>query len=406
MIKKMRMKFTMAAVGVIFVVLLITMGIVNFMNYRQIVSDADFILDILSEHKGNFPQSSGKPRWNQRAVMSPEAPYESRYFSVQIGNDGAVIRTDTVKIEAVNKEAAEEYAAEVVENAGKRGFIDMYRYKKTDQGNGKIFIVFLDCQKSISTFCNFLLTSVLVSVLGILVVFLFLVFASRRIVMPLAESYEKQKRFITDAGHEIKTPLTIITADAAVLEMEVGQSEWIQDIQKQTERLKELTNDLIYLSRIQEGGNAGYKTDFSISEIASETVESFQGPAKAWNKTFCFFIQPLLSYCGNQQEIQKLLCILLDNAIKYSDDGGEISFRLEKKGRNICITVFNTAKNIDLQQLPHLFERFYRMDRARNSGTGGYGIGLSIAKAIVKAHKGKISVLSKDGKSIEFIVLL
>lgn len=406
MIKKMRTKFTMAAVGVIFVVLLIIMGIVNFMNYHQIVSDADYILDILSEHKGNFPQNTGKPRWNERPVMSPEAPYESRYFSVMIESDGTVIRTNTVKIKAVDKEVAENYAAEVVDNAGKKGFIDTYRYKKTDQGNGKMFIVFLDCQKSIDTFCNFLLTSILVSVIGMLIVFLFLAFASRKIVMPLAESYEKQKRFITDAGHEIKTPLTIITADAAVLEMETGESEWIQDIQKQTERLKELTNDLIYLSRIQEGGNAGYKTDFSISEIASETAESFQGPAKAGDKTFRFFIQPLLSYCGNQQEIQKLFCILLDNAIKYSDDGGEISFRLEKKGRNICITVFNTAKSIDVQQLPHLFERFYRVDRARNSGTGGYGIGLSIAKAIVEAHKGKISVVSKDGKSIEFIVLL
>lgn len=267
-------------------------------------------------------------------------------------------------------------------------------------------IIFLDCGKSLSTFYDFLITSLLVSVLGVGAVFVLLVFVSGRIVQPFALSYEKQKRFITDAGHEIKTPLTIIDADAAVLEMEAGENEWIQDIQKQTQRLKELTNDLIYLSRMEEKPGHIQMTDFPISEIAIETAESFQSIAKMQNKKFTYEIQPMAGYRGVPEEIRRLFSILLDNAMKYSDEQGAIFFQLKQRGKSICIIVFNTVDFIETEQLQYLFDRFYRTDVSRNSQTRGYGIGLSIARAIVLAHKGKITVSSENGRTILFTVLL
>ena len=406
MIRKLRIKFTAAAAGAVFLVLAVVLTIINVMNYRQVLWDADTVLDILSEHQGRFPENLPRPPKAEEFHMSPEAPYESRYFSVELTTEGRVLETDTGKIAAIDENTARELGKTVLEKSISQGFAADYRYKKQVTGKGSILIIFLDCQRSLSTFRSFLLTSIFVSVLGIFAVCIFLILVSKRIVRPFAESYEKQKRFITDAGHEIKTPLTIIDADAAVMEMEEGENEWLQDIQKQTRRLKELTNDLIYLSKMEEGQGQMQKVEFPISELAQDMAESFQALAKAGNKTFQYHIEPMVSCCGEPKAIGRMLSVLLDNAMKYSDKNGRISFTLEKKGKNISIRVFNTATSVDREQLSHIFDRFYRMEQSRNSETGGYGIGLSIAKAVAEAHKGKITVSSEDGKSLTFHVIL
>lgn len=376
------------------------------MNYRKIIRDAENILDVLSENSGAFPIEDFRFEKPFPDKFSPETPFESRYFTVEMKKDGTILKTNLGRIAAVDKYTAEEYGEEVGKKSKTGGFIANYRYRKEDLGGQNMMIIFLDCGKSLSTFYDFLITSLLVSVLGVGAVFVLLVFVSGRIVQPFALSYEKQKRFITDAGHEIKTPLTIIDADAAVLEMEAGENEWIQDIQKQTQRLKELTNDLIYLSRMEEKPGHIQMTDFPISEIAIETAESFQSIAKMQNKKFTYEIQPMAGYRGVPEEIRRLFSILLDNAMKYSDEQGAIFFQLKQRGKSICIIVFNTVDFIETEQLQYLFDRFYRTDVSRNSQTRGYGIGLSIARAIVLAHKGKITVSSENGRTILFTVLL
>lgn len=411
MIKKLRVKLIVASMLSLLFVLVTIVGTMGILNYRKILSDADSVLAILAENDGKFPESfapskdpkeQGEPR-REEPQMSPELPYESRYFSVLLNEEGNVILTDTGKIAMIDTETAIEYAKQVWESGKEKGNIGNYRYCVNTKEDGTR-VIFLDCGRSLSTFHNFILTGIGVSIVGLLAVLILLIFLSARIVKPFSENYEKQKRFITDAGHELKTPLTIIDADAEILEMDYGENEWLSDIQNQTKRLADLTNSLIFLAKMEEEQTTITMLDFPISDMAEETVETFQALAKVQNKILTSDIQPMISMCGDEKAIQRLMTILLDNAVKYSGEEGKISVTLKKQKNRIQLSVWNTTDQIDKEQIAHLFDRFYRTDQSRNSETGGYGLGLSIAAATVRAHKGKICAESEDGKSLRITV--
>ncbi|MCD8018390.1 MAG: HAMP domain-containing histidine kinase [Clostridiales bacterium] len=338
-------------------------------------------------------------------VLTPETPYETRYFTVTFDEEENVTDINVDRIAAVDSDTAQEYAEKVLAGSSEKGFIESYRYLRQEK-EGKTLVIFVDCSGSLSSFYAFLRASILVSIVGTLAVLILLSIFSGRIVAPFAESYEKQKQFITNAGHEIKTPLTIIEADAEIIELESGESEWVKDIHKQIVCLRDLTEYLIFLSKMEEKQKNINRIEIPISDVALETAQSFQALAKIQKKTFCFEIEPMLSYEGEVKSIQRLFSILLDNALKYSDPDGEIYFLLKKKNKNINIIVYNTAEQVDKEKLPHLFDRFYRADASRNSQTGGHGIGLSIAKAIVIAHEGKITASTSDGKSLTIHIVL
>lgn len=406
MIRRLRIKFTAAAVGAMAIVLTVILGIVNGVNYYNVIRDAGYVLDLLAEHQGDFPDDGVRGSRQRRPGISPETPYETRFFTVTVGKNGDILATDTERIAAVDAADAEVYAGKALDTGRKEGFLDDYRYRCESVGEDDILIIFLDCTRSLTTFRNFFFTSILVSVMGVAAVSLLILLASGRIVRPFVENYEKQKRFITDAGHELKTPLTIIDADAAVMEMELGENEWLQDIKRQTRYLRELTEDLVYLSRTEERGEHFVRADFSISEVAEEVTESFGALAIAQEKKFRSRIEPMVSYCGGAGEIRRLFAILLDNAVKYSAPEGEISFSLGKEGKAVRIRVSNTVEHIDREQLARLFDRFYRTDSSRNSETGGHGLGLSIARAVVTAHRGKMWASTETGRDLTVTVLL
>lgn len=406
MIKKLRIKLILASMFSLVLVLFVIVGGINVLNIFQMIERADMVLDILENHEGQLPKlDTLLDEEGDHAYTSPEVPYESRYFSVLLTEDGVALATDTEQIAAVDREDAIDFAQDVLLLGKDRGFVDDYRYTVREESNG-IRISFLDCGRWMDTCRGFLLSSLCISLLGLAAVLVLITLLSSRIVKPVSDSYEKQKRFITDAGHEIKTPLAIIDADAGLIESESGKSEWLDDIQLQVRRLTELTNDLIYLAKMEESRDQLILIDFPISDLVEESVHSFQALAKKQNKTFRSQIQPLLSFHGDAKSIGQLVSILLDNAVKYSEENGEIAVRLEKQGRTIRLSVFNTTPSIAKSDLNHLFDRFYRTDKSRNSQTGGYGIGLSIASAVVAAHKGKITASSKDGKSLEITVTL
>ena len=336
--------------------------------------------------------------------MSAEIPYESRYFSVLYDANGTIILTDTSKIASVDTETAVNYASEVWNKKSKEGFQDNYRYRMYSS-DGNVRIIFLDCRRQLNNFHNFLLTTFSVSGVGLLSVFILMLGLSARIVKPFSDNYEKQKRFITDAGHELKTPLTIIDADAEILEMDFGENEWLQDIQAQTSRLADLTNALVMLSRMEEGVSRDTKIKFPLSDIVEEVCHTFQAPAKVQQINLNSKIEPLISMNGDEKAIRGLITILLDNAVKYTNENGTISLTLEKKKNRIYLSVFNTTESISKEQISHLFDRFYRTDASRNSQTGGYGLGLSIAAATVESHHGKISAETKDEKSLKITVV-
>ena len=423
MIGRLRRKLIAACMISLAVVLTVILGGVNLMSYAKVVSDADAVLALLGENGGVFPKfrggqedmmdgeappeggPGGKPELFAPMLLSPETPYESRFFSVLLDGEGQVLQTDLDQIAAVDAEDAAAYAQSVADGGKSAGFWGNYRYLLQEDGQGSR-VIFLDCGRSLSSFRTTLLASLALAVLGLLAVLVLLLILSSRIVRPVAESYEKQKRFITDAGHELKTPLTIIAADAELAEMECGENQWLTDIRRQAGRLAGLTQDLIYLSRMEEEQPRLSFIQFPLSDLVEEVSRSFLAPATSQDKSLVLKIQPMLPFTGDEKAIRQLVSILLDNALKYSPAGGTLGLSLERQGRSLVLTVSNTTcQPVDRGQLAHLFDRFYRGDQSR-SQTGGYGLGLSIARSIVSAHRGRIRAESPDGHTLTIQVTL
>lgn len=399
MIKKLKVKFIALALVALFVLLAVIVAGMNLLNYKAVADEADATLSLLSQNHGAFPDfGEGMPD-RLPPGMSPELPFETRFFSVLIDGSGEVIRTETSKISAIDDRMAIEHARKVLEKNGNRGFVGNFRYINTPERTGRR-ITFLDCGRKLDLYHGFAAASIGMSLLGYAVTAVAVCLLAGKFIRPVAESYEKQKRFLTDAGHEIKTPLTIISANVDVLKMDLGENECLDDIGKQAKRLAGLTNDLVRLARMEEAQNSLQVIEFPVSEIVLDTAAPFQTLAQTQNKDFCYHVQPMLSMCGNDEEITRLVSILLDNALKYAPEGSRITLNFERQGRRLVLTVGNPSSvPVTEEDLRHVFDRFYRADPSRNSETGGHGIGLSMAQAIVAAHGGKISASSRDGKS-------
>ena len=407
MIKKLQRKFILLSMSAFLLVLSVIITGINIVNYNAVVQEADMLLSVMSENKGTFPMEPDKFGTMLPPGMSPEIPYESRYFSVIANTETKqILFVETSQIISVNKQAAVDYAQQALNNNNTTGFINSFRYQIQNENN-LVRITFLDCGRKLDAFYSFLIASIAISLFGYLVVFALIAFFSNRIIRPISESYEKQKRFITDASHEIKTPLTIIGADTDVLEMEIGENEWLCDIKKQITQLTALTNDLVFLSRMEESENTLPMIDFPFSEVITETVFSFQALAQKQEKELCSYIPPMLTLRGDEKSIRQLISILLDNAIKYSPIKEQIFLCIDETNNHINISVTNTThQNIEKDQLKLLFDRFYRLDASRNSKTGGHGVGLSVAKAIVEAHHGKITASSPKENTLQITIKL
>ncbi len=414
MINNLRLKLICATMLSLIIVLSVVVGVIAYSTYKGITDDADVVLELLADNNGSFPDrndtplddeiglpgNNGDTRKQNDVLSSPELEYETRYFTVTYNTySGNLISVNTGKIAAVDSSAAVEYAEKALSKNKAKGFLDDYRYL-VYEGDTETTVVFLDCARNLSTFRTVVIASLGVSAAGLGMVLILLIVLSGRIVKPFWENYEKQRRFITDAGHDLKTPLTVIGADAEVLEMDIGENEWVSDIKNQVTRLTDMTNSLIALSRMEEAQPEFTMLDFPLSDIVEEVMEEYRSLAKTHEKYLSGSIQPMISLNGDEKAIRRLLGVLLDNAMKYSDEHGTIALTLEQQRGTIRLTVFNTCPYMPKESLPHLFDRFYRTDESRNSQTGGYGLGLSIAAAIVTAHKGKIAASTTDEKSL------
>ena len=391
MIKKLKRKLITLSMISLFLLLTLMVCGMNFINYHTITHDADMILDFLSKHEGHFPVFTDKPNIPLPPHASPELPYESRYFSVLLRQDGTVLRTETRRIAAVDSASASALGEEALQSGRDRGFLKQFRFLCSPVGSDCFRVTFLNCQRQMDSFRRFLLISSSSALVGLFIVFFVLSFFADRMIRPIAESYEKQKRFITDAGHEIKTPLAIISANTDLLDIELGANESLADIRRQTQRLSALTDDLVLLTRMEESADAFSMLPFPASDIISDAAMPFQTLAASQEKNLTLQIAPMLSMTGDSSRIAQLVSILLDNALKYSPARSEILLRFEKQNRSLSLTVENsTNSELSDSDLAHIFDRFYRADPSRNSSTGGHGIGLSVASAIVTAHGGTV----------------
>ena len=405
MLSKMRRRFiasAMAAMGAVTLVLLVA---VNLWNYTITTDRLDDTIDALMT-TGQEPYS-GSSSFTLPDIFgsdSPETKYMTRYFAVVHDSDGDALRVFSDYIATVSAQQALYYASDALSTGHMQGYYGDYRYC-VKSGAAASAVIFLNASPEQQSMKTLLTVSLMVAAASLLLGFALVAAFSKKAIAPYVRNMELQKQFITDAGHELKTPLTSISTSADVLKMENGDNEWVDNIQKQTVRMSKLVKNLVTLSRLDEGVPLPDMTEFSLSDAAWEAAEPFTMRAKAQGKSFSQSISPGLAMKGDMAAVQQLISILLDNAFKYSDENGEIRLSLYPQHKNNIIEVYNTCPPDSLGDIDRFFDRFYRADSSRKYD-GGTGIGLAIAKATAQALGGSINAETADGRSIVFKVIL
>jgi two-component system sensor histidine kinase CiaH len=394
MLKKMRWRFIGAAMAAFTAVVLTLLCFVNLWNYHSVTSQQDEALTRLMEIEDQqmpFSSRRGALPFDDWSHFSPEVQYSLRFFSVHYDTNGIVSRVNQDYIASISESDAETYADAVLESGKAHGYESGYRYLVSTTEDETV-VLFLNSEREIQTMRSLLWITLAIAAVCLAVVFGLVVLFSQRAITPYLKNMEAQKQFITNAGHELKTPLTAISTSADVLAMEHDGDEWVHNIQVQSGRLSKLITSLVALSRLDEENPFPVRTEFSLSDALWEISEPFGSLAQAKGKAYTQDIADGLTVTGDRTAIQQMFSILLDNALKYSPDGGSISLTTQRSGKRAEVTVSNTVDTAQSIDTTRLFDRFYRADESHSGAVSGTGIGLSIVKATVEAHGGTISV--------------
>ena len=399
MIGSLRRKFISISMISIFIVF--SCIFISLMVFTKIQTNrsVDMLVDTISSNDGVFPKfDSSKQRMPVQMpysdVITEETQFSTRFFSVWLDDEKQIVNTNMDSVSTITEQDVEDYTDKVLKRGKERGWIGDYRYRIMDTENGTT-VVFVNGNTYNNTSNRLLFTALLVLLGSASLILILTVVVSKRAVRPVAESYEKQRQFITDANHELKTPLTLILSNLDIVESELGKNEWLDDIRSEGERMGLLINQLVTLSRMDESTDSVMREEFNLSSAVADTVSEFESLAEERGHTLTSSINPSVYYYGDESLIRRLTAILLDNAIKYCDAGGNIQLSLTCR-RHQVLTVENTYQDVDKLELNRLFDRFYRADKARTF-SGSFGIGLSIAQSIVKSHKGNIAAYRKCG---------
>lgn len=401
MIKALRKKFVRVSMLSVAIVILFVVLALNFTNYRQIYSHPRGILALLVDNGGIFPTYEPQKYDKKPRDISPDARFTARYFSVRITEAGAVYHFGPEHFETMTKDLAFSYAKEVQALGKNRGELGDYLYERVPYDGGTL-LVFVNSQREQEMVGSFFINTLWISGICLLAVGFLVVVFSKNAIRPIVEGYEKQKQFITDASHELKTPLAIISTNAEVLEIENEDSPWVASIQNQTARLSHLVNQLVTLARMDEPGGHDPKKYFDLAMALEEEIKKF----KALDDQVDVSIHQEGLFYGDEGAIRQMFSILIDNALKYHKPESTIRVKLFSKGKKIFFSMENQAIGITKGDLSLFLERFYRPDASRNSQLGGHGIGLSIVKAIVEKHSGKIHIFSPEDEVIKVEILL
>lgn len=399
MIGSLRRKFISISMISIFIVF--SCIFISLMVFTKIQTNrsVDMLVDTISSNDGVFPKFDlSKQRMPVQMpysdVITEETQFSTRFFSVWLDEQKQIVNTNMDSVSTITEQDVEDYTDKVLKRGKERGWIGDYRYRIMDTEDGTT-VVFVNGNTYNNTSNRLLFTALLVLLGSASLILILTVVVSKRAVRPVAESYEKQRQFITDANHELKTPLTLILSNLDIVESELGKNEWLDDIRSEGERMGLLINQLVTLSRMDESTDSVMREEFNLSSAVADTVSEFESLAEERGHTLTSSISPSVYYYGDESLIRRLTAILLDNAIKYCDAGGNIQLSLTCR-RHPVLTVENTYQDVDKLELNRLFDRFYRADKARTF-SGSFGIGLSIAQSIVKSHKGNIAAYRKCG---------
>lgn len=393
MFKRLRKKFVATAVGSVAVVIAIMAIALNFINYYKLEEKIDTTLLDASKSQALIKIFTED---GDDLVITKNSSTSTDYngFSIaKVDDFGKIIKTYRDDTLIPDQDALQSKVNDALSKGKTSGFLGSYRFLKVETNVGNL-ILFLNCQRELDSYNSFIENSLLISIGVIASVFVLIVLVSKRVIAPIQETYIKQKQFITGASHELKTPLAIISSNVDVLEMENGDSKWMQNIHNQVERLNSLVNSLVVFSRMEEKDTVE-RTRFDLTSVLESRIEDFDELADFQKKNIVADIDENLNYYGEEASIVQLMDILLENAIKYAPEDSGISVSLKKNRKHAILKVSNKA-DVKKGDLSKVFERFYRLDESRNSAIKGYGIGLSMAQLIAEKHKETIRAYAPE----------
>ena len=381
MIDKLRKKIFWIIQISLSVIILGIIILFTVFSYRNTIESSTMFMDRLEGRKIDEPREFSE-EINDR--------YIEGIYKIQVNNNNAISKTDDITDEIKN------YAIEVSDRSFDEGYIGNYIYKVRKIGlNGKE-VTLIESEDTINRLKTTIFVSIVIGILGLIIVYIIAKRISKAIVKPVEDSFEKQKQFVSDASHELKTPLAVIEANADVLQDKVGENKWITYIQKEVQSMNKLVNDLLVLARM-ENTNTSNNQKFDLSKEVQMAVSVFESMIYEKKIELETNISEGIEFNGDKEDIKHIISIILDNAIKHTEENGKIIVNTLKEKSDIKIEIKNQGEPIPEEEREKIFERFYRVDKARNRNEKRYGLGLSIAKGIVEKYNGNIYATAKDG---------
>lgn len=423
MIKKLQFKFVAIMLGVlltVFSIVVITLNVYMQVQSKEqtshllaTVAAQDGISFMQEPMKSNEPgpvpngnigeQEQTKVDPGRNKEVTPEMLRATRFFYAKVDTQGEIIELNVEMISGLEEVDADAYVAEVLSEGTKEGKKENYQYLVAEKDYGKI-IVFAERSIERGLLDRLIKTSVMIAIPVILILTLFSLFLAKWAIKPVETAFERQKEFISDASHELKTPLTIIGANADVLEAKIGEQVQLDYIKEQGLRMNRLITDLLELAKLDENRDQMIFEEIPFSKLVQKTALEFDSIAFEAGKTLEDQIEPNIVIKGDPGKLKQVITILIDNAIKHSNPQGIIKIGLSERNKQVLFQVTNRGDVLtDLEQ-ERVFERFYRRDDSRSRDTGGSGLGLAIAKGIIERQRGTITVSSTKEAGTTFTV--
>ena len=405
MFKKSRRKIVATIMSILVLLWAGTLGVIYASSYFEMKKQNEQMLQAHAQMYNlpnafdqmmppNGPRPDGNPGF--KPAFDPETPkfQLSTFYTVAVSYDGELLEIKNDSPTVYTDDDLERMAKDIIKDDESTGTRQNLTFLKKDK-NGYVLVTFMDNTVVNESAMTLFRYTLIFGGIALVLFFFLSVFLARRIVAPLEESYQKQRQFISDAGHELKTPVSVVSANAELLSRELGNNQWLANIQYENQRMGILVGQLLDLARTENVTPRMEHIDFS--RLVAGEMLPFESVAFEKGLALSSSIANGIAMEGNSAQLKQLVSILLDNAIRHSKGRGEVCLTLIKDHGITELSVINTGDEIPAEYREQIFERFYRVDSARNSEDKHYGLGLAIAKAIVDAHHGKIQVLCYNG---------
>lgn len=386
MIKKLNQRIFLLIIVSLSIIVLGIIVLFAVLNYSNTINTATFMMD---RFMGEEPRKSPDGRINDYKIKPETTTYGIYNFLIQ---DSIIMQSsDTSEDKALN-----EYALKIAKQNTEKGMIGKYIYKVRKINPKTVRITFIENENAISQIKTIFIVSSIISIASLFVIYKLARKVSKMIVKPVEETFEKQKQFISDASHELKTPLAVIEANADVLENEIGKNKWINYIQNEIDSMNKLISELLLLAKMENVDNLKEYKQLNLSKEVEIILSMFESMAYEKQVEIKSKISENVIMNGNKEDIEHIVSTLTDNAIKHTQAQKEVIIELKKEKNEIVLEVKNVGDPIPEEEREKIFERFYRTSKSRNRNEKRYGLGLAIAKSTIEKYNGKIEVFYKD----------